>query len=235
MSKVSLRAVLADTERLVAAGRLPIAVFDLDSTLFNTAGRHLKILQDFSLEVPEIAPLVADIGAAEFAWSVTGPLRKRGLDDDDVFERLGRFWFERFFTNDYVLHDEPAVGGPAFVNAFWDRGGLVYYLTGRDVHGMGAGTARALVDANYPYYRGRAVLHLKPTFDEPDKPFKDEAISVIRSYHGIVVATFENEPGNANMFLGAFPDAAHFLHGTVCSPDGEKADPALIRIDDFLT
>ena len=229
----SLRAVLSQTERLVDEGRLPIAVFDLDSTLFNTAGRHLKILQDFADEVPELAPIVAEIDHHEFGWSVAGPLRSRGIDDPVILAQLSRFWFERFFTDDYVLHDRPSLGGPDFVNAFWERGGLVYYLTGRDVIGMAQGTTKALIAANYPYYRGRTVLHLKPTFEEPDKPFKDEAIAEIRSYRGDVVATFENEPGNANMFLSAFPQASHFLHGLVCAPDGEAGDPSLIRITDF--
>ena len=234
-SRQALQDVLERASEVVADGRLPVAVFDLDSTLFNTAARHLQILRDFALDVPQVAPLVSDIGLDEFGWSVSGPLRKRGFHDTDVIESLHRFWFERFFTDAYVLHDKPAVGGPAFVQEFWNRGGLVYYLTGRDVHGMGTGTAKALLNAGYPYFCGRALLHLKPTFEEDDKRFKDQAIAQIRSYRGIVVATFENEPGNANLFHRAFPQAKHFLHGTVCAPDGEPPDGAIIPIDDFRT
>jgi hypothetical protein len=232
-SRQALQAVLDRTREIAAAGELPIAVFDLDSTLFNTAARHLQILNDFARKTPAIAPLVSDITLEEFGWSVSGPLRKRGFHDTEVIESLHRFWFERFFTDAYVLHDEPAKGGPAFVQDFWNRGGLAYYLTGRDVHGMGAGTAKALITAGYPYFCGRALLHLKPTFEEDDKRFKDRAIAQIRSYRGVVVATFENEPGNANLFLRAFPQAQHFLHGTVCAPDGDAPDEAVIRIDDF--
>ncbi len=235
MSKESLSAVLAETERLSAAGELPIAVFDLDSTLFNTGGRHLKILQDFAEEVPEVAPLVADIEHGEFGWSISEPLRRRGLSNPVILQRLSSFWAERFFTDAFVVHDRPAVGGPAFVKTFWQRGGLVYYLTGRHVHGMGQGTVQALVDAGFPYFRGRTVLHLKPTFEMADKPFKDVAIAEIRSYRGTVVATFENEPENANLFRSSFPEARHFLHGNVCSPNAEDPHPTLIRIEDFCT
>ena len=233
MSREALRTVLSRAETLVSEGRLPVAVFDLDSTLFNTGGRHLQILRDFAVEAPEIAPLISDLPASDFGWSVSGPLRQRGFHDADTLEALHGFWFERFFTDAYVLHDAPADGGPDYVRAFWDRGGLVYYLTGRHVHGMGLGTAQALVAAGYPFFCGRAVLHLKPTFEEADEPFKDEAIAQIRSHGGTVVATFENEPGNAAMFARAFPDAAHFLHGSVRAPNGVTPDPSLIAIDDF--
>jgi len=234
MSRQVLSNVLTQTEALVAEGRLPVAIFDLDSTLFNTGGRHLQILRDFAAKEPTVASLVADLSPSDFAWSVSGPLRKRGFHDADTLEALHRFWYDRFFTDTYVLHDEPAEGGPEFVQAFWNGGGLVYYLTGRHVNGMALGTAQALVAAGYPYFCGRAILHLKPTFEEADKPFKDQAIAQVRSLGGVVVATFENEPGNAAMFTRAFPDAQHFLHGSVCAPDGESPIPSLIPIDDFL-
>ena len=51
---------------------------------------------------------------------------------------------------------------------------------------------------------------------------------------GAVVATFENEPGNANLFLDAFPDALHFLLLTEHSPEAEAPRPELIQTDDFL-
>jgi hypothetical protein len=52
---------------------------------------------------------------------------------------------------------------------------------------------------------------------------------------GEVVATFENEPGNANLLLEAFPDARHFLLDTVHSPEAEAPDSALIVIEDFTS
>ena len=67
-----------------------------------------------------------------------------------------------------------------------------------------------------------------------DTGFKDDATADLRSYRGEVVASFENEPGNANMFLRAFPEALHFLLLTVHSPGAEEPDPALIRSTDFI-
>jgi hypothetical protein len=66
-----------------------------------------------------------------------------------------------------------------------------------------------------------------------DRAFKDDALSDIRSYKGRVIATFENEPGNANLFAQAFPDALHFWLLTLHSPDAERPSPVLIRSEDF--
>ena len=67
-----------------------------------------------------------------------------------------------------------------------------------------------------------------------DKAFKDDALSDIRSYHGQVVATFENEPANANLFVRSFPEALHFFLETVSSPEPEEPSPELIRTVDFV-
>jgi hypothetical protein len=83
-------------------------------------------------------------------------------------------------------------------------------------------------------WTGRCIVHLKPSFDMADRAFKDEALADIRSYQGEVVATFENEPGNANLFAEAFPDALHFLLETVTSPEPETPRPELIRSADFV-
>ena len=110
---------------------------------------------------------------------------------------------------------------------------MLYYLTGRHVDGMHLGTAKSLVDHGFPLYRGRTVLHLKPSFHMKDHDFKEMALADIRSLAGPVVATFENEPGNANLFLASFPDAAHFLVSEVHSPSAPPPSPLLVKLADF--
>jgi len=127
----------------------------------------------------------------------------------------------------------PTPGAVAFARAVHDAGAFCYYLTGRDVGGMAQGTVAAITDAGFPFWRGRTSLHLKPTFEEDDHRFKLAALEDIRSHHGTVIATFENEPENANLFLAAFPDAQHFLLQTVHSPKPVVADERVVRIDDF--
>lgn len=225
-------------EAAVARDRLPVVVFDLDSTLFDTAGRNLRILREFAEASAERHPGLAEhVGAVkigDLGWSVVEPLQRRGFAEPEVLELLLAFWKERFFSNDYLLHDQPAPGAVSFVNGCHDRGALVYYLTGRHVGGMEIGTVRALTNHGFPFWRGRCSLHLKPSFSLPDRPFKEQAIRLVRSYHGDVVATFENEPGNANVFLAGFPEALHFLYGTVRSPEAEDPHADLVAIHDFF-
>lgn len=238
MGDVRLREVFTRIDSSLSAGRLPICVFDLDSTLFTTAPRNLAILQEFiashRVEHPHLSDIGKRIGLDDMGWNVYQDLRRFGVEDSFLLERLKEFWFERFFTDDYVLHDEPVPGAAEFVLACHARGALIYYLTGRHVGGMEVGTVRSLTTKGFPFWRGRCVLHLKPSFEMNDRAFKDDALSDIRSYRGEVVATFENEPGNANMFLRAFPRAIHVLLTTIHSPEAEAPARELVTSADFL-
>ena len=131
--------------------------------------------------------------------------------------------------------DQPTAGSVDFVNRCHELGGFIYYLTGRNVGGMEHGTVQALTEAGFPFWRGRTSLHLKPDFTTHDKVFKDVALGDIRSHFGEVVATFENEPGNATLFHDAFEGGLHFLLETIHSTEAEDPYDTLIRIPDFLT
>jgi hypothetical protein len=236
MGSPRLSEVLERIDRVSAAGRLPVAVFDLDSTLFTTGPRNFAILQEF-VKAPgreQLAARVAALRPEDIGWNIQDCLRRRGIGDQALWSELRRFWTDRFFTDAYVLHDRALPGAAAFVTACHARGALIYYLTGRHVGGMEVGTVAALRAEGFPFWRGRCVLHLKPSFDMPDSAFKDDAVADVRSYRGVVVASFENEPGNANMLLRAFPEALHFLLTTVHSPNAEPGDAALIRSADFV-
>jgi hypothetical protein len=234
MSRARLNDLLRLTSDKAAAGGLPVVVFDLDSTLFSTRPRNLRILREYVAERrPDLVPVVAGLVADDFGWEVRKPLLDRGVGDEALYADLDRFWFERFFTDAYVVSDEPMPGAAAYATRLWEAGAFVYYLTGRHVGGMEIGTATSLTRHGFPFWRGRVSLHLKPDFRTPDKAHKDEALAEIRSLRGEVVACFENEPANANLFQRAFPDALHFLLQTEHSPDPETPHPDLIRVPDF--
>ena len=238
MGSPRLRDVFTRIDAALARDRLPVCVFDLDSTLFSTAPRNLAILHEFVRENagrhPHLADVSERIGLDDMGWNVHDDLLRFGIDDRELLSRLKEFWFARFFQDDYLAHDQPVLGAAAFVLACHKRGALIYYLTGRHVGGMEVGTVRSLVGHGFPFWRGRCVLHLKPSFDMDDRVFKDEAVADVRSYRGEVVATFENEPGNANMFLRAFPEALHVLLETIHSPGAEEGSAALVRTSDFV-
>lgn len=223
-------------DAVAAAGRLPVVVFDLDSTLFDTAARHHRILREFAHDHGDPALLagVAGLALTDFGWDLVDPLRARGFDSPELHGSLREYWAARFFTDDYVLEDHASEGAPEFVTGCYERGAFIYYLTGRHVGGMETGTQSALLRRGFPALRGRVALHLKPAAHLNDRAFKDTAIAEIRSLRGDVVATFENEPGNANMFQAAFPDAHTFLVGSVHAPEPEAPHPAVLRIRNFL-
>lgn len=237
MAEQELYRVLERVDDVTAGGDLPLVVFDLDSTLFSTKQRNLAILEEFAAEhageFPELAGHVEALEPADMGWNTLQPVRDRGYEHARLSERFAPYWYERFFTDEYLAHDVPNPGAVTFAKACHERGALLYYLTGRHVGGMEVGTVQALVRHGFPYFRGRALLHLKPSYDMPDFAYKEQAVGDIRSHGGVVVATFENHPANANLFARSFPDALNFLLETEAPDDAPEPRPELIRIPDF--
>jgi beta-phosphoglucomutase-like phosphatase (HAD superfamily) len=238
MGSPRLREVFTRIDRSLSEDVLPLVVFDLDSTLFSTAPRNLWILREFvrlhSPRHPYLSKLTAGVGVLDMGWNVHDDLKRLGVDDEELLAELKQFWRERFFSDDYLVHDTPVPGAVEFVEGVHEHGAFVYYLTGRHVGGMEVGTVRALTQRGFPFWNGRCVLHLKPSPEMNDRAFKDEALDDIRSYKGRVIATFENEPENANLFAQAFPEAIHFLLTTIHSPHAEMPSAALIQSEDFV-
>lgn len=230
-----LTSVLTAIDEARARGVLPICVFDLDGTLLLTRSRTLRILADFAEKTGRtaLAEAVAGIAVEEQGYGVFDPLAERIELDDAEKAAILAWWRGHFFTDDWCLQDDVQAGASEFVNACWERGAFVYYLTGRHIHGMEEGTIGSLVLQGFPIFGGRALLHLKPDFDTPDEPYKLAAIEQIQALNGEVVATFENEPANANIFQGAFPGAANILVGSTHRADAPPPDAAVLHVDDF--
>lgn len=238
MGHPQLRGVLHRIEASAARGVLPVVVFDLDSTLFSTGARNLRILREFAdarvTRWPELRAVADTLQVDDMGWNVAQSLVDRGVRDEILLSDLRGFWKDRFFTDDYVRTDDPTPGAAEYATLCHGRGALLYYLTGRHVGGMEHGTVQSLRNHGFPFWRGRCVLHLKPSFEMADRAFKDDALQDIRSYRGEVIATFENEPGNANLFAEAFPSGLHFLLLTIHSPEAEVPRADLIRTLDFV-
>ncbi len=209
----------------VRAAKRPMCVFDLDSTLMNTAPRNWRILQEAAHIYPALTPFVAKLTESDMGYTVTDDLRRVGCHDVDLLETLHEFWKTRFFTNEYVVCDRPYPGAVAYVRRIYEAGALIYYLSGRDEPGMGRGTRQSLDAHGFPLGE-RTILHLKPAFSMPDIDFKRAAFDDIERLGGTVVAVFENEPANANAFKERFPESAVFLIRTITS-----LNPSPLRSD----
>ena len=237
MSDPKLNDVLARIDAAVAAGSLPLVIFDLDGTLLDNRTRTMRILREFSAaqgsNFGSLVDVIAGMTADDLGYDARDALRERGFDEPDAFAAFFAFWSERFFTDEYVFDDRETPGACAFANACWDRGAYLYYLTGRHAGGMEIGTSRSLKELGFPMYGGRSSLHLKPSFEVPDAEFKDSAIAMINSLQGTVVASFENEPGHANLLAVSFPGALSFLLDTGHSKSAPPPLPDLVHVPDF--
>ncbi len=223
------RPILEAIERLKtrpAHAPRPIAVYDLDSTLFCTGPRNLAIARAFSEYRHELRPFVDRLEAHRMGWNVMADLQEAGFADEAILTELRHFWRATFFTDHFVKMDGVYPGTVELVHVLRNAGCLTYYLTGRDDPGMRQGTLHALESAGFPLPSEDVILHLKPTWEEDDLAFKTQVFEDLRAL-GEVVLAFENEPANANGFLRAFPSATVVLHATIHAPDPVPLDPGI--------
>ena len=226
--------ILERVAAAAASGGRPIVVFDLDSTLINTSHRHLAILRAFAEEDgdPALLAAVTDLHASDFGYDVDGPLRATGLLHASRAKALERFWWDRFFHPDWLVHDRPVPGAVAFVEAVSAAGALVVYLSARSARRLGDATVLSLHRLGFPLFRGAEIVMLRGE-DVSDTAFKLGAFPQLDALHGTVVATFENEPGHLNAFARHYPDAVHVLIDTCHSHGAPALDPGLPRARDF--
>ncbi len=223
---------------------LPIVVFDLDDTLFSTARRNLIIIQNFAAdqgdEFPDFAKIASNLKLSDMNWSVTFALTQAGLDPNSAsIKPFIAYWGNTFFSDDYASLDLPNPGAVDFANACHDAGAMIFYLTGRHIgdpglrNGMGLGTALDFTNRGFPYWKGRCELKLKKDKSQKDGDYKSEALAEINSLKGTVIATFDNEPGNAVIFNQNYPNALNFWFKTTWNPNDKVNTDGLNVISDF--
>lgn len=200
------------------ASRAPVALFDLDGTLYDNAWRTLRILYEFALSEhmrhPGLYEAIARMLPHEVPYGVHEALESVGLHDESLKRAATDFWKQRFFTSEYQRYDLPMPGARELVSRLSDDGVTIVYFTGRDAENMLLGTVEVLKRDGFPVGTPYALLFLKPTFEMLDNEYKASTLDQVRRL-GEVVAAFDNEPGLANLFAAAFPEAEVFhLHTT---------------------
>jgi hypothetical protein len=213
----------------------PVVLFDLDGTLFDNRPRTLRILHAYAAQLPrehqQDARAIRALNAQDVLYLLEDTLAPRGVKAS-VIEGAKSFWRARFFTDAACADDVPVAGAVPFVRRCWDEGATVVYLTGRDIPGMILGTTRTLRDDGFPLGVPRTELVMKPTFDEPDTTFK---LRLLDSLHelGKVVASFDNEPVNCNLFYQRWPEAFSVLLETQSAPGAPELLAGCHRVPDF--
>jgi hypothetical protein len=216
--------------------RSPVVVFDLDATLYDNRPRTLEILMEYREEVleshPDIADALATLTAEKVEYLLSDTLRGCGITSSGLIADITRYWHERFFTDEYLHHDAALDGAPEYVHACLEVGGIIVYMTGRDIPGMFLGTVASLRDTGFPIGIAGIELVLKPDANLPDEAFKRGALPTLDRL-GDLVAFFDNEPANCNLAKTMFPACSVVLLETQKVPYAPDPAKGVEIVTDF--
>lgn len=233
-------AILRDVLALAAAPHTegpPVIVFDLDGTLLDNRPRVVRILHELADQWASSRPAeAAKLRAAStdlVAYGIVHNARTLGVTDTSVHDEIFGFWKDRFFRDEYLRHDVEVPGAVSFVKDCYAAGASIVYLTGRDLPAMALGTFASLRDLGFPIGVVNTSLVLKPDFETPDVEFK-RGVAPAFGKIGRVIASFDNEPANANLFLEHHPRARSIFVDTQHAPDPPPLDPRVAVIDSFV-
>jgi hypothetical protein len=214
----------------------PVVVFDLDGTLLDNRPRVVRIFHELAMswssKHPDAAARCATARDELIGYGVVENLVRLGIHDRALLEEGAEFWKQRFFHDPYMKYDVEVPGAAAFVRACYEAGASIVYLTGRDLPNMAVGTFASLRDSGFPIGVVATTLITKPTFEMPDTDFK-RAVAPTFARVGHVIASFDNEPANINLFLEHHPHAHAIFVDTQHAPDPPTLDDRAIVIDSF--
>ena len=232
-----LRGIVERIAQMARKGpRTPIVVFDLDGTVHDNRPRSAAILQeladDWATRFPDAADKARRATPTALAYLFQDTLQRLGVEDPELVGHAVSFWKERFFRDPYLRHDLEVPGAAAFARAAHEAGATVVYLTGRDMPNMSAGSWDSLRSLGFPIGVVGTELVCKPHFDIPDETYKREVAPTFGRL-GEVVAAFDNEPANCNVFLRAHPSCTSVLIDTQHIPGAPPLDAGIVCLENF--
>lgn len=227
----NLNEILKVSREFAAQNLRTLAVFDLDSTLFNVSTRTQKILSEFAELRDEIR--LKNIEVRHEDWGIKEAVLRAGLDiesDLALLQDLRLFWSEKFFTSEYLHYDVPYMGAISFVQELADTGCEINYLTGRDQTRMAKGTLEVLKKWGFPTEDDKVFL--KPRKEQDDELFKEDWFKNLDHTRYKKIFFFENEPVNVNAILNSSPEVEIIFLDTTHARKQEVTDP-IRRIKNF--
>jgi len=230
--------IIAKAQQVIATGRDPLVIFDLDGTLYDNRPRTLRILSEYAHQeaerYPELLEAAQAIRTSDVDYLIADTLANVGYTDAEAIAGLFEYWKGCFFTDEYVEIDLPIPGAASFVNRLSAQGVVPVYLTGRDAPNMLKGTIACLHRDGFPIGTIDTRIVLKDRFERADDEYKEAVIANLKR-SGEVIAAFDNEPGLCNLFHSAFPDASVCLLDTSCGPGAPTLDEGIASAPDFMT
>ena len=212
---------------MVQGGQTAQVVFDIDDTLFWVKPRKRAIFGVMAQEEqgnPPVCDALKALTVGPLPYDVVDALRRAGIQESILLNRLKTRFFDLFFDGMYTIHDEPVQGAAPYVQRLHAAGVRVVYLSGRP-DAMLDWTRNTLSLAGFPVDEGRTSLVLKCAAHQHlgDAEFK-ERMALRIAEAGAVVGCFDNEPANLNAMLTGFQDAQFFWLRT----DGLANPPDLL-------
>lgn len=199
-----------------------LAVFDLDSTVFDVSPRTQFILRmagedsHFTKIYPRQSQILKTIEVKSTDWGIKNALARSQIQGTiDFFEEIQSYWRKYFFHNDYLKHDEPYEGAIEYIQTLHQEGARIIYLTGRDIKRMGSGTAETLQHWGLPIDEDHKLI-LKPEKGMSDSHFKRDVMVELQAEHE-EIWLFENEPVNIALIERDCPDVKIIFLDTVHS------------------
>lgn len=215
-----LKYVIESSKISIEKKEKSFVLFDLDSTLFDNSSRVIKIIREFMLDVrhkfPEDTEKMSKIRRQDIIWGIRENLKNFGIENHEILKEVVPYWYERFFSNSYII-DTPLKGASTFMKDLKDTGIEIVYLTGR-FESMREGTSRNIREYSFPLHKDGSNLIMKPDPAMPDHTFKLIAMEEMKKF-GKMIAGFDNEPINSNIFKEFFPYSEVFLLETNNSPN----------------
>jgi hypothetical protein len=194
-------------------GRAPLAVLDIDLTLVENAPRTRAIwrlwLESLEERWSGAEAALAHVDTMPIVFGVRENLAALGVTDEALGKEGFRFWLEKFFDDGLCRLDEALPGAVAAVQALYEAGVTLAYLTARPAW-MREGTVETLSRLGFPMCVPRTLLVLKPDTTVSDSTYKDAAMGWLASL-GVVIVAADNEPAHCNGMRAAF-ERARVLH-----------------------
>lgn len=237
-----LKKVLNQAAELQKSNQQTLAVFDLDSTLFDVSPRLERILHDFAelpetqKKYPETVFALRNAKTERTDWGIRQAIIRAGLhrQTTEFHEAVKNYWIASFFTNHYLQYDVVYPGAADYVRRLSNLGCDIIYLSGRDQTGMWDGTVEALKKHNFPLDPDHSQIVLKPVKGSDDAEFKRDWFLGIPQGKFAKIWFFENEPLNVNLIEQHLPEIDILFFESTHS--GKAEIPAhLPKIFHFLT
>lgn len=214
----------------------PVVVLDLDGTLMDNRPRSAAIMRDLGeawrTRHPEASAALLQARPENLAYLFSDSLRRLRIVDPVLVAEANEYWRRRFFTDDDLRHDVAVAGSVNFVRACHARGATIVYLTGRDLPMMGLGTFASLRTLGFPLGVAGVEIILKPDAQMADEAFK-RMVAPTLGRVGDVVASFDNEPANCNVFKEIYPNAEIVFVDTQHVPGAPSLDADVSIVADF--